>query len=59
MDEYRKYLATKVINEDVIVSTRSHEFAPELDVYQINYRQLSRALKVHTHLAKQYEISEL
>ncbi|KIW01799.1 uncharacterized protein PV09_06655 [Verruconis gallopava] len=37
MNEYRKYLATKVLNEDAI----------------INYRQLSRVLKVHTHLAKQ------
>ncbi|TID25956.1 DNA polymerase subunit Cdc27 [Venturia nashicola] len=37
MDQYKKWLALNVLNEDRI----------------INYRQLSRALKVHTHLAKQ------
>jgi hypothetical protein len=33
--------------------TSPHFKEPELTL-QINYRQLSRALKVHTHLAKQY-----
>ncbi|KAE9969743.1 hypothetical protein EG327_010498 [Venturia inaequalis] len=37
MDQYKKWLALNVLSEDRI----------------INYRQLSRALKVHTHLAKQ------
>ncbi|QDS73192.1 hypothetical protein FKW77_002607 [Venturia effusa] len=37
MDQYKKWLALNVLNEDRV----------------INYRQLSRALKVHTHLAKQ------
>ena len=38
MDQYKEYLATEILNEGHITT----------------YRSLSRALKVHVNLAKQY-----
>ncbi|KGY15578.1 hypothetical protein PABG_11571 [Paracoccidioides brasiliensis Pb03] len=55
---YKKYLAEKVINEQEIVSSQQPQMAASntrsnaLKNDQVTYRSLSRALKVHSNLAK-------
>ncbi|TKA75951.1 hypothetical protein B0A49_03709 [Cryomyces minteri] len=57
-DKYNEYLAVNVLNEDRVVGFPSHsplaEFrcANDRGVVQVSYRSLSRALKVHSNLAK-------
>ena len=54
--EYNEYLAVHVLNEQqlVIAKKRFHKSA-QLTPKQVSYRSLSRALKVHVNLAKQYD----
>ena len=51
--EYTEYLAATVLNEQQYVSRPIETANPRANRPQVNYRMLSRALKVHSNLAKQ------
>lgn len=53
MDKYKEYLAANVLNEGKIVSFLLTSIQSLANVYQVSYRTLSIALKVHVNLAKQ------
>lgn len=50
---YTEYLAINVLNEQQLVSLDADAVVDVTDAFQISYRSLSRALKVHSNLAKQ------
>ncbi|KAK5012997.1 hypothetical protein LTR39_003865 [Cryomyces antarcticus] len=57
-DKYKEYLAVNVLNEDRVVGFPFHSPLTQSrranrGVVQVSYRSLSRALKVHSNLAKQ------
>jgi DNA polymerase delta subunit 3 len=54
MDKYKEYLAVQVLNESQIVRSMGESNDIYSLVLQVSHRQLSRALKVHNQLAKQY-----
>lgn len=53
--EYKKYLATEILNEERTVSMNesSKGRIRVLIIDQITYRLLSRAMKVHVNIAKE------
>jgi hypothetical protein len=54
MNEYKRYLATEILNEGHVVRAYFGKQTPIANLTsQVTYRSLSRALKVHANLAKQ------
>jgi hypothetical protein len=56
MDAHRKYLAEQILAGDEVVSllAGTHEIKSTEVAEQVTYRSLSRTLKIHVNLAKQY-----
>lgn len=54
--EYKKYLATEILNEERTVSLNKSLKRQDkvLILFQITYRLLSRAMKVHVNVAKEW-----
>lgn len=52
-EEAKQFLAVNVLNEERTVRFRDAVFLSLLTI-QVSYRTLSRALKIHANLAKQY-----
>lgn len=53
-ESYKEYLAARVISENRPVCFRLQHWASDAHSSQVTYRLLSRALKVHVNVAKQY-----
>ena len=54
MDEYKKYLADRLLSEEQPVSiVRSYYLNTKAKLVQVTYRLLSRALDVHVNTAKE------
>jgi DNA polymerase delta subunit 3 len=51
--DYNEYLAANILNEQQYVRTTIPPIESDTDHTQVTYRLLSRALKVHSNLAKQ------
>lgn len=53
--EYTEWLAVNVLNEQQNVNIPETRLLDHANDFKVNYRNLSRALKVHCNVAKQYE----